>query len=529
MTSAMHMDAGALVEDRRRSGIGLLVLVLFIALGVRVYRAGTLGSISRDGVFLVTFAKQLGDRPAFYIKEQTKQPGYSAMLLATHRLMGANVATDPPLQWERCGQAISILGGVAGVGLLYLFARGLFSHDTAIVASFVAAFWSNHVLVSSDVLTDAPHLAIYLLALWIGSRAIERGVNLPLLIVCGVLAGVAYLIRQEAMGVPIAVSVMVAASREQPIRRRIVGCGWLLGAFVLVVSPLVAITGTIMHNKSIWDMLTGKTPEVVAAPSSLSIAAVVSPWTAPWRIFVAWCESGRYVISLWTIIALAWPAVRPAQARLARLVAIAVLLQLVATQLRGARHGEISQRYLMIPVALSIPWAAEALRQAAIALRRMQRGKLPQLIRFVPVFADPPRRAPLIGLVLVSILISPMIWFCLRPTPKGADAPRRAGRWLAEHAAPGDRILTPREMSPVPFYANLPHEWPFDAIGQPIPAEPAQWFIDRIGASPLPADQTAYLDSIRKMVSGAKPIQSWQMPGSDLINVHALTLAAEVR
>lgn len=522
MSSAVNMDAGAVVDDRRRSGVGLLVLILLIALSVRVYRAGTLGSISRDGVFLVTFAKQLADDPAFYIKAQTKQPGYSAMLLGTHRMIGSHVADKPPLQWERCGQVISILGGVAGVGLLYLFARVLFSHDTAIVAALVAAFWSNHVLVSSDVLTDAPHLALYLLSLWVGYRALDRASHFPMLAMCGALAGVAYWIRQEALGVPLAVGIMLAASREAPIRRRIVGCACLFGAFVLVVSPLMAITGTVMHNKSIWDMLTGKAQEVVAAPSTLSIAAVVSPWTAPWRTFVAWCESGRYVISFWTIVALAWPAVRPAQARLARLVAVAILLQLLATQLRGARHGEISQRYLMIPVALSIPWAAEALRQAAIALRHVRRGKLPQLIRFAPVFAGPARRAPWIGLSLVALLISPMIWFCIRPTPGGADTPRRAGRWLAEHAKPGDRILTPREMSPVPFYADLPHEWPFDAIGQPIPAQPSQWFVDRIGASPLPADQAAYLQRVRGQIADRRADAAFGLPGGDSINVYAL-------
>lgn len=523
MTSAVNMDAGALPDDRRRSGVGLLLLILIIALGVRVYRASTLGSISRDGVFLVTFAKQLADDPAFYIKAQTKQPGYSAMLLGTHRMIGTRVADDPPLQWERCGQAISILGGVAGVALLFLFARALFSPDTAVVAAFVAAFWSNHVLVSSDVLTDAPHLALYLLALWVGYKALERESHLPMLGLCGALAAIAYWFRQEALGVPLAVGIMLAASRGHPIRRRIIGCICLFGAFVLVVSPLVAITGTVMHNKSIWDMLTGKAQEVVAAPSTRSIAAVVSPWTAPWRMFVAWCESGRYVISFWTLVALAWPAVRPAQTRLARLVALAILLQLLATQLRGGRHGEISQRYLMIPVALSIPWAAEALRQAAIALRRLRRGKLPQLIRFAPVFAGPARRAPLVGLSLVALLISPMIWYCLRPTPAGADALRLAGRWLSEHARPGDRILTPREMSPVPFYADLPHEWPFDAIGQPIPAQPAQWFVDRIGASPLPADQMAQLESLRKRCNAQAPQASFALPGKDPIVIFSMT------
>lgn len=509
--------------DQSRSSLGLLVLILLIALGVRVYRAGTLGSISRDGVFLVTFAKQLGDRPAFYIKEQTKQPGFSAMLLATHRMVGSHMSSDPPLQWERCGQAISILGGLAGVALLYLFARALFSHDTAIIAAFVAAFWPNHVLVSSDVLTDAPHLAMYLLALGVGFRALERGSQLPMLGMCGALAGIAYWIRQEALGVPLAASIMLAASRDTSLRQRIIGCACVFGGFVLFVSPLVAITGTIMHNKSIWDMLTGKAQEVVTAPSTLSIAAVVSPWTAPWRMFVAWCASGRYVISFWTIVALAWPAVRPAQAKLARLVAIAILLQLVATQLRGARHGEISQRYLMIPVALSIPWAAEALRQAAIALRRLRRGKLPQLIRFAPVFAGPAKRSPWIRLSLVAILISPMIWFCIRPTPKGADAPRLAGRWLSEHAQPGDRILTPREMSPVPFYAGLPHEWPFDPIGQPTPVQPAQWFVDRAGASPLPMDQAAFLSLLRSRYSVERAATAFRMPADDLIAIHPIT------
>jgi len=519
--AAIDMDVHATEPPPRTARLaGILFVILLLALAVRVYRAGTLGSISRDGVFLVTFAKQIGEDPAFYIRTQTKQPGYSAMLLGLHKLIGPRIATESPLQWERCGQALSILGGLVGVGMIIVITRRLFSIDTAVVAGAVAAFWPNQVAVSADVLTDAPHLGLYLVALWIGGSALDRKTPWISLTACGVISGLAYWMRQEALGVPLAVAAVLVMSRAEYSRRqRLIGCACLFGAFAAVVSPLVVITGSLMHNKSIWEMLTGPHAEVVLAPDTLVVAETVTPWTAPVHIFLAWCASGRYVISTWALIALAWPAVRPAHARWARLVAIAILLQLVATQLRGGRHGEISQRYLMIPVALSIPWAAEAMRQAAIALRRMMHGRSPQLIRFAPVFGTPRRRASWAGLCILAVFMSPMIWYGIRPAPAGADAPRQAGRWLAEHAGIGDRILTPRELSPVAFYAGLPHEWPFDSINQPVGVQPTKWFVDRTNASALPPEQAAFLESIRSRLANRAPEATFSLPGADAIKV----------
>ena len=70
----------------------LCLAVMFLALLVRLFIASQLDCISRDGVQYVTYAKQLADEPVKTMQSTTKQPGFSYLLLGTHRVIGPPTA-----------------------------------------------------------------------------------------------------------------------------------------------------------------------------------------------------------------------------------------------------------------------------------------------------------------------------------------------------------------------------------------------------------------------------------------------------
>src|SRR5262245_15317066 len=138
-----------------------LVLIVVVAAGLRVVQASRLECISRDGAFFVRFARELAVDPRLYMREESKQPGYSFAILGAKYSIGAWLSADPVMAWERCGQLIALAGGIAVVPLVYLLGSRVFDPRVGLIAAGLAAVWGPAVDLSADVLSDMPHLALY--------------------------------------------------------------------------------------------------------------------------------------------------------------------------------------------------------------------------------------------------------------------------------------------------------------------------------------------------------------------------------
>lgn len=507
--------------------------MLVIGLGAVSYiqAAWRLSCISRDGVFFVEFARQIKADGVAAFGTQTKQPGYSILLLGLHSLIGRFVSSNGPAAWEICGQVLAVMGGIAAVWLIYFLTRRLFDSTTALVAALLAAFWPQLVTLSSDVLSDSLHLALYLAGLLLGLRAMKEKQQAGMahaakwgtLAACGAVCGVAYWLRQEALGAVAAMAIcLLWPTNSVGARRRIGRAAIVAAAFIAIVAPYSIMVGKVMPNKSIKDLLRGhrdertaeksqsvKTSrnqheERVAGPQDQQAGPVVW-WDAPVKMLDGWGKSGRYVLSTLALVGFFWGRVPRSEPSAKRLVVLAALLQIIAAQARGMQFGIISDRYLLIPAGLSIPWSAAGL----LAITRALAARFGRSMdRILPI-------AALIGVV-------PMAIYDLMPTSKGTRWEREAGAWIADHATKGDVVVAAHQRSPVAFYAGLERRWPIDERTIRVIREGAAWVVDDPGMSRITKEERALLAKCREHLCAAADSQSWSAEDGRRVAVYRI-------
>lgn len=476
-TEALHLLTPNLTGSTWRH---VAAIVLLAAL-VRVHAASRLECVSRDGVHFVEFAKQLAADPVAAMKGTSKQPGYSYLLLGAMRLLGGDSTSNVSTLWIRAGQLVSVLGGVASCVFVYFLTRRLFDPLLAGIAGLFAALWPQGAELSGDVLSDMPHLALYLAALLAGLRAIEQSDCARRLIgwaaACGVLAGCAYWLRQEALGIAIAVCACLLHIAPRGKRwRAIAAMVAVIGAFSVVASPPSLITGNVMPNKNLHDLLFGS-PILSASPGSLMLAEWLPWYKAPGRMANAWGASGKYILSTLVVIGLFLRSAPRARSTGASLVGIAIALQLAAVMLRVKTYGELSARYLVIPAALTIPWAAAGFMTLAslVAARR------------------PERRAPLVAATGLVLVLAPLAWFCSRPINGDKACLRLAGQWISENAGGDAVIMAHNRLEQLMFYAGR------------FEADPRWVVSNSAGAPDAPIKPAALVEGLRTDLTGRRP------------------------
>lgn len=466
-----------------------LLLVLILAALVRGYACTEMACISRDGVQFVTYAKRLATEPIAALRDTTKQPGMPLLLLAVNRIAINPVYQEHPLIWQACGQFVAFCGGVVSCVLIMLLARRLFRDERlALLAGLIACVWPQGVLLSADVLSDMPHLALYLGALLVGHAAIEK-VRIRRLALCGALAGLAYLLRQEALGVVAAVMIgWFWCLKSRSMARRVVGAAVLLLTFAVVVAPYPIAVGRVMPNKTIGELFIGPRADGAAdspadspfhAEHSLalrgegepSLAHLVPWYQAPARMVEEWCKSGRYVLSTLVLIALFLKSCPRAERTGMRLVVLAVVLQVVAVQLRVKSYGEISSRYLLIPAALCIPWASTGMttlvRLIAARLSLASMAEAARTAELAGNYAAPApfevverRRVWSLWLSASILVFAPLAYYAVQPISADKASYKLAGRWLRHHTDKADRILAHDRLEQIMFYAG--RAWPVE-------------------------------------------------------------------
>lgn len=464
--------------------------VILLALGIRVFMCAQPACIGRDGVHFVSFAKQLADDPITWMRVTTKQPGYSGLLLGTHRLLGEVMGGDTPEGWQRCGELLALLGGVGVCAGVYFLTRRLLDEQTALVAGILAALWPQGAYLSAQVLSDMPHLALYLFGLLWVYGAMERP-GLGRFALCGLIMGAAYLIRQEALGL-VAGSVIGAWwwSGGKTIRKRITYVSIIILGFTVVVAPYAIVKGQIIPNKGLEDLFDTSGGASMQWAGVFPLADAFPLWQLPGRMAEAWGRSGRYVFSTLFVIGLFLKSMPRAEQRGRRLVLIVTILHLLLVVARVGKYGVLSSRYMMIPVALCLPWAAAALVMM-LRLSSQRSGK----------------RRLIIVAGICGIVSVPLVYYLSVPVNDGKQPYRAAGLWLAQHAAPEDRILAHRDLEQVMYYSGrtYPREdgWsPFtpgaglDELKGIVAKSGAKWFVDVRGSHRGKMDEVPWFDAL---------------------------------
>lgn len=475
-----------------------LPIILLAAVGLRAYACWNLGCIDRNGVQFVNFARQLAADPIDAMKTTTRQPAFAWMLLGTQRLIQPYFGGDTPESWQAAGQCLALLGGVAVCVCAYLLTLRLFDRETAILAGLMAALWPHGVELSSGVLSDMPHLAIYLVAMILGMDAMRKA-QAGRLAACGFLCGLAYLLRQEALGLLAAIAICwLWPGSGRSRRKQVVGLVLMAIAFAAAAAPHSIATGRFMPNKNPLDLIRHLFAMSPDGGSSI-LAYIVSPWMAPGRLVEDWSRSGRHVIAALFLASLFLKDAPRAAADGRRLILVAVGLQALLMQARAIVYGELSARYVVIPLVLCIPWAASALRHI---LLRVATG-IPGLT---------PRGRVMVLIMGLVLPLSPLLAYALRPGEAAKAHYPEAGRWLRAALSTQDTVMAHKDLEQFMFYADLIDPEPrwvkcdradgAEALRPQWAAHRPTWFVDIRGSHHGELEESEHF---RRLLAGDAP------------------------
>jgi hypothetical protein len=280
-------------------------------------------------------------------------------------------------------------------------------------------------------------------------------------VVFGLIASAAYYVRQEALALPIALALCAAWHwRHESISpaRRIIALVLVAVSFVGPIVPYFLVTGRI-GEKNIRDLIprdsappkngaTAPAFGVVTPPPAARFAPFSGRFGIVLKMLLSFAHSGRYVFSTLFVIGLVASA-RPAAPVWRVWLTVLIALQCLAVVARGAALGEVSARYMLIPVALTLPWAAAGMDRV--------------LQWFAHRFAHrKPRPWPVITWIaawgMVAAILLPR---GLRPVNQEDAWLRDAGLFLRQRCRPQDQILAERRLSRVLYYVEgIWNIWP---------------------------------------------------------------------
>jgi len=210
-----------------------LLGALLLASAVRGYLLWQYYCISSDGVSYIRAAQEFfaGDPGAGL--RSVYPPGYPLVIAAIYPLIG---------DWELAGQLLSLLLGVGLLLPLYWIFRGMFDSKIALLACYLAAVSPFLALYSVHVRSESSYLFLATTAVYLLFNAIERRA-LSRFFFAGLVAGYAFLIRPEAIGVLLIVpAVLLLRSlvwREPSIAGMVRSTAMLSVGFLIFALPYI--------------------------------------------------------------------------------------------------------------------------------------------------------------------------------------------------------------------------------------------------------------------------------------------------
>ncbi len=372
---------------------GGLIVALGLTAALQLVIVAHSPLIAWDGITFIEIAQSLAQDPAWTVRVNDQHPGFPAMLCCARYLLEGCMSVPRADSWILPARVVTSLFGLVSVVLVWLLAYR--------IAGLRIANWSAVLFAAlpvprqnaADVLSDTPHLAFYLAAVWLLCEGLMRRSYLAFGI-AGVCSGLAFLVRPEGLSVAIVGVAFVLASRSLldglSWNRPLAGLALTLGAAVLVTPYLLGagkLTSKITAKPG-WQALrtgAGRTDEVTStsAPSSHHSRATTatsnilsSGLLGLARGFVVFCERlaecWRYLLIVPLIVGI------PIALRQVPRATSRLLLALAGTHI-GLLHllfllgGYIERRHLLPLLALLTPAVAIGLIQLVGIARKRAR------------------------------------------------------------------------------------------------------------------------------------------------------------
>jgi len=234
------------------------------------------GALFNDGPQFLWIAQRMAADDWASALAHDYHPLYPLLILLGH-LLGA-----PALDWESAAVGVSVLCGVLSVALLYGFVRDTFGWPAAPLAAALLAMHLRAVDFSSDVYSEAPYLAAFLAALWLGWRAMaDRSTALAAW--AGALAGVAYLVRPEGLGAGLVFAACVLLGVLRRIWSPVVAGRWLLACALGALLVGLPYATVVRVQDGSWALTRKKSVSLLARGGTRASdpSAALGPSPAP--------------------------------------------------------------------------------------------------------------------------------------------------------------------------------------------------------------------------------------------------------
>ncbi len=422
-----------------RSGADLIA----IALGLRLIMAWLMPCISKDGALYCWFARDLGhDFLGTLASGQYQQhPLFPAAILAVQRCLVWFGCADRPLTWQLAGQGVSFVSGSLLVVACGALAAGLLARLDPVRDRDTARRWvlglaavlPLGVWLSADVMSDPLHALLYVGSLLMLRR---RPTSLSALL-AGLLAGLAFLVRPEAVAIPLAVAVAAAAEwwrrvdRHAPAR----ACVVLVG-FALVAAPYAIAIGKLSPKQD--KQTVQQFVHAGAACEDIARAGLTrteSTWYESIGLMVYHTgRAGRVVVPLLGVLGL-WQMRRRLAGPGVNVVVGCLSIHATLVALLQWRAGYLDPRHTLISVFLLLPFAAMFAESAWSWLRA---------------------RRPGAEWLFLAACIGPLAAYALRVPNAGDAFVARTADWLASNVpeARGRVLLGGSSQRRIAFYAD---------------------------------------------------------------------------
>jgi 4-amino-4-deoxy-L-arabinose transferase-like glycosyltransferase len=221
---------------RRSAALRDGLLILFLSAGLRLvwWQVGP-QVIENEGCYYARLGENIAvGRGYLGLREAGLQLLYPPLYPG---LIAAGVAIG--LTSETAGRFVSFLFGIWTPVLVCLFARRAYGRTAGWLAGALAATHPLLIVASTAVLTDATYLTLALLGLYAAGGMLRfESARAP--IVGGVALGLAYLCRQEALILAVALIVVAVVWHHRHRRRAAVHAGLLLAILAVFALPYVA-------------------------------------------------------------------------------------------------------------------------------------------------------------------------------------------------------------------------------------------------------------------------------------------------
>ena len=430
--------------------LGLLGACL-VAVLLHTYHVWAAVAIAPDGGLFIEYARTLGEDPLAAVRSYDQHPLFPALIWLAHEPIRRFISEEPNA-WICAGQTVALLGTLGAILGLYGFTSQIYGRHRGLIAAWILTLLPDASRFGADVLTDLPHLALYLLGLTAVLIGLRSG-RARWLSAAAALSALAFLARPEGGAVFLVGIAGVLVRKGFSIKKRAALAVGMLALFFCITAPYQLATGKLVPKKSpleLFHFAQSDTPDVggiiPAADGREPGKQLRTATTLPIPIDVArqWVRAGRVVYILLALLGL-WVA-RP-HGRRALVLGLAAGVHILLMHALEYRYGYLDRRHALLLATLSLPLAAAG----SWWLSCWVAGRL-------KIASVSGANRVLVCIFGVCVVLT--AYWLFRPINQGDDHVVAGGRWLAANTPRGTPIVADSRLRRVALYANRPFiEW----------------------------------------------------------------------